>query len=97
MNEDAFETSRCRSTPASHGLRQSQSPRPATGSACLPVRCARGAALDDRRDPEVTDNPVFYYAHYGADQRAKELGDVDVIWTGPTSRTPTRKRRCCPS
>ncbi len=31
--------------------------------------------------PKSLDNPVFYTAHYGAIQRAKELGDVDLIWT----------------
>jgi len=31
--------------------------------------------------PKSLDNPVFYTAHYGAMQRAKELGDVDLIWT----------------
>ncbi len=35
--------------------------------------------------PKSLDNSVFYYAHYGADQRAKELGDVDVIWTASTT------------
>lgn len=36
--------------------------------------------------PKSLDNSVFYYAHYGAEKRAKELGDVDVIWTAsPTS------------
>ena len=31
--------------------------------------------------PKSLDNSVFYYAHYGAQKRAKELGDVDLIWT----------------
>lgn len=31
--------------------------------------------------PKSLDNPVFYTAHYGAIQRAKELGDVDLVWT----------------
>jgi ribose transport system substrate-binding protein len=34
--------------------------------------------------PKALDILVFSYGHYGAEQRAKELGDVDVIWTGPT-------------
>lgn len=42
---------------------------------------ARAAKLSIAVIPKSLDNPVFYYAHYGADQRAKELGDVDVIWT----------------
>ncbi len=35
--------------------------------------------------PKALDNPVFYYAHYGAQTRAKELGDVDLIWTASTT------------
>ena len=35
--------------------------------------------------PKSLDNSVFYYAHYGADQRAKELGDTNVIWTASTT------------
>ena len=35
--------------------------------------------------PKSLDNPVFYTAHYGAMQRAKELGDVDLIWTASAS------------
>ena len=42
---------------------------------------ARAAKLSIAVIPKSLDNPVFYYAHYGADQRAKELGDVDVLWT----------------
>jgi ribose transport system substrate-binding protein len=34
--------------------------------------------------PKALDLPVFTYGHYGAIQRAAELGDVDLIWTGPT-------------
>lgn len=35
--------------------------------------------------PKALDNSVFYYAHYGAEKRAAELGDVDVIWTASTT------------
>ncbi len=35
--------------------------------------------------PKSLDNSVFYYAHYGATQRAKELGDVAVTWTASTT------------
>jgi ribose transport system substrate-binding protein len=34
--------------------------------------------------PKALNNSVFYYAHYGAQQRAKELGNVDIIWTAST-------------
>lgn len=35
--------------------------------------------------PKALDNPVFYYARYGAEKRAAELGDTDVIWTASTT------------
>ncbi|MGH7117393.1 MAG: substrate-binding domain-containing protein [Gemmataceae bacterium] len=39
--------------------------------------------------PKSLDNPVFYYAHFGAETRAKELGDVDIIWTASTTSDAT--------
>jgi len=39
--------------------------------------------------PKALDNPVFYYAHYGAETRARELGDVDLIWTASTTSDPS--------
>lgn len=41
--------------------------------------------------PKALDILVFTYGHYGAEQRAKELGDVDVIWTGPTSEDANKQ------
>lgn len=35
--------------------------------------------------PKALDNPVFYYAHYGAQKRASELGNVDIVWTASTT------------
>lgn len=46
---------------------------------------ARGAKLTIAVIPKALDNPVFYTAHYGADQRAKELGDINVVWTASST------------
>ena len=54
------------------------------GQSGLSVRCPR-AKLSIAVIPKALDNPVFYYAHYGADLRAKELGDVDVVWTASST------------
>jgi ribose transport system substrate-binding protein len=35
--------------------------------------------------PKALDNPVFATAHYGALQRAKELGNVDIKWTASST------------
>ena len=55
----------------------------AGGLACPFV--ARGARLSIAVIPKALDNPVFYYARYGADLRGKELGDVDVVWTASST------------
>jgi ribose transport system substrate-binding protein len=41
--------------------------------------------------PKALDILVFTYGHYGAVQRAKELGDVEVIWTGPTTEDANKQ------
>ena len=41
--------------------------------------------------PKSLSIPVFFFGHYGADKRAKELGDVDIIWTGPTSEDANKQ------
>jgi ribose transport system substrate-binding protein len=35
--------------------------------------------------PKSLDIPVFNYAKIGADRKAKELGDVDILWNAPTN------------
>ncbi len=54
------------------------------GSLACPF-VARGARLSIAVIPKALDNPVFYYARYGADLRGKELGDVDVVWTASST------------
>ena len=41
--------------------------------------------------PKGLDNPVFFYAHYGADKRAKELGNVTVDWTASSTSDVTQE------
>jgi ribose transport system substrate-binding protein len=41
--------------------------------------------------PKALDILVFTYGHYGALQRAKELGDVDIIWSGPTNEDANKQ------
>jgi ribose transport system substrate-binding protein len=41
--------------------------------------------------PKALDNPVFYYAHYGADWRANELGDVNVVWAASSASEAHRE------
>ncbi|MGH7056774.1 MAG: sugar-binding protein [Acetobacteraceae bacterium] len=55
-----------------------------SGLAC-PMLARAASKMTIAVIPKSLDNPVFYYAHYGAEQRAKELGDVDVIWTASTT------------
>lgn len=33
--------------------------------------------------PKLLDNPVFNYARVGAEKRAKEMGDVTILWRAP--------------
>ena len=35
--------------------------------------------------PKSLDIPVFNYAKVGAERKAKELGDVDILWNAPTN------------
>jgi ribose transport system substrate-binding protein len=35
--------------------------------------------------PKSLDIPVFNYAKIGAERKAKELGDVDILWNAPTN------------
>mgnify|MGYP001397729123 CR=1 FL=1 len=41
--------------------------------------------------PKGLDNPVFFYAHYGADKRAQELGNVTVDWTASSTSDVTQE------
>ncbi|HET7698186.1 MAG TPA: substrate-binding domain-containing protein [Vicinamibacterales bacterium] len=42
--------------------------------------------------PKAIDLPVFNYARIGAERQAKQYGNVDVIWTGPTSADQLKQK-----
>ena len=52
-----------------------------TGALAMPYVAKAAKRYTIAVVPKSLDNPVFYTAHYGAIQRAKELGDVDLVWT----------------
>jgi ribose transport system substrate-binding protein len=42
--------------------------------------------------PKTLDLPVFNYAKLGAERKAKELGDVDILWNAPTSADQLKQK-----
>ena len=42
--------------------------------------------------PKALDIPVFNYAKIGAERKAKELGDVDILWNAPTSADQLKQK-----
>ncbi len=42
--------------------------------------------------PKTLDIPVFNYAKIGADRKAKELGNVDILWNAPTSADQLKQK-----
>jgi hypothetical protein len=48
-------------------------------------------ALHDCVYPEIAEHPGLLLRPYGADKRAKELGDVDIIPVGPTSKDANKQ------
>lgn len=42
--------------------------------------------------PKALDIPVFNYAKIGAEQEAKKLGDVDILWNAPASADQLRQK-----
>ena len=62
-----------------------------------PLGRARGAAEDDRLPAEVAEHPGIQLRPLRRRPRAQELGDVDIVWTGPTSEERTSRRRSFPA
>jgi len=60
-----------------------------TGEAPPKADAAAGRTLKFALVPKLLDNPVFKLAEEGAQQKARELGDVEVIYQGPA--TPDSK------
>ena len=50
-----------------------------------PAPGAAGHRLRFAVIPKTLDIPVFNYAKIGAERKARELGDVDILWNAPTS------------
>src|SRR5262245_50767471 len=44
---------------------------------------AAGRAYTFAFVPKLLDNPVFNYAKVGAEKRARELGNVTILWRAP--------------
>ena len=42
--------------------------------------------------PKSLDLPVFNYARIGAERKAKELGDVDILWNAPTNADQLKQK-----
>lgn len=42
--------------------------------------------------PKAIDLPVFNYAKIGAERQAKEYGNVDILWNGPTSADQLKQK-----
>src|SRR6187455_3204828 len=42
--------------------------------------------------PKAMDLPVFNYAKVGAERQAKEYGNVDILWNGPTSADQLKQK-----
>jgi ribose transport system substrate-binding protein len=64
-------------------------------SACSGAKDASPAAPQRLRFmviPKAIDLPVFNYAKVGAERRAKEYGNVDVLWNGPTSADQLKQK-----
>ena len=42
--------------------------------------------------PKAIDLPVFNYAKIGAERQAKEYGNVDILWNGPSSADQLKQK-----
>src|SRR5215217_7489493 len=42
--------------------------------------------------PKAIDLPVFNYAKVGAERQAKEYGNVEILWNGPTSADQLKQK-----
>ena len=42
--------------------------------------------------PKSLDLPVFNYAKIGAERKARELGDVDILWNAPTNADQLKQK-----
>ncbi len=64
-------------------------------SACGGVKDAAGTTPQRLRFmviPKAIDLPVFNYAKVGAERQAREYGNVDILWHGPTSADQLKQK-----
>ena len=61
--------------------------KPAPGGAAGGAQRLRFAVI-----PKSLDLPVFNYAKIGAERKAKELGDVDILWNAPTNADQLKQK-----
>jgi len=61
-------------------------------TACSGGRPAEAPRLRFMVIPKAIDLPVFNYAKTGAERQAKEYGNVDVLWSGPTSADQLKQK-----
>jgi ribose transport system substrate-binding protein len=57
------------------------------GAAPAPARRLRFMVI-----PKAIDLPVFNYAKIGAERQAKEYGNVDILWNGPSSADQLKQK-----
>ena len=60
---------------------------PAAGNGSGAAKRLRFAVM-----PKTLDLPVFNYAKIGAERKAKELGNVDILWNAPTSADQLKQK-----
>lgn len=61
-------------------------------SGCGGTKDARPQRLRFMVIPKAIDLPVFNYAKIGAERQAKEYGDVDILWSGPTTADQLKQK-----
>ncbi len=60
-------------------------------SAVAGAGTAWGKELTFALVPKLLDNPVFNYARLGAEKRARELGNIKIIWRAPQEADAARQ------
>ena len=61
-------------------------------AACGGGRPAEAPRLRFMVIPKAIDLPVFNYAKIGAERQAQQYGNVDILWTGPTSADQLKQK-----
>jgi len=77
------------------GCKQKESPKPMEpGKPVQPVPETKqpGAKLRFAFIPKTLTIPVFNYARIGAERKAAQLGNVEIIWHGPDTSDPLKQK-----